>query len=210
MIIAIDGYSSTGKSTLAKMLAEKIGCRHLNSGLIYRAISYNLLLNGINKSNYEHSIEKTKEITETFIIDLDQIQKIISEIKSKEVTEFGTKIAKLQFVRDRVTEVMHEASTNSDIIVEGRDIGTVLFPNAEIKFFFKADSAIRAVRLGAERNSNDFEALKVEIETRDREDETREISPLKRAKDAIDIDTGQISVPETLELLEYYINEFKK
>jgi cytidylate kinase len=116
----------------------------------------------------------------------------------------------MHFIRERASEVLRRAETNSNIIVEGRDIGTVLFPQADIKFFFKADTTIRANRLGRERNSTDFEAMKIEIETRDREDETREISPLKRADDAIEIDTSHITVEETLELLERFVNEIKK
>lgn len=210
MIIAIDGYSATGKSTLADLLAKKIGFRHLNSGLVFRAISYNLLTNGINKSNFLDHFEKIKELTQQFHIELEGLESNILKLKAPEVSELGTQIAKLPFIRERVTEVLRSAATNSNIVVEGRDIGTVLFPQADIKFFFKADTTIRANRLSRERNSTDFEAMKIEIETRDREDETREISPLKRADDAIDIDTSHISVEETLELLERFVNEIKK
>jgi cytidylate kinase len=210
MIIAIDGYSATGKSTLADLLAKKIGFRHLNSGLVFRAISYNLLTNGIDNENFQDDIEKIKHLTEDFTIHLEDLEKNILKLKTRQVSELGTQIAKLPFIRDRVSEILRGAATKSNIVVEGRDIGTVLFPQAEIKFFFKADTTIRANRLGRERNSTDFEAMKIEIETRDREDETREISPLKRADDAIDIDTSHITVEETLELLERFVNEIKK
>jgi cytidylate kinase len=210
MIIAIDGYSATGKSTLAGLLANKIGFRHLNSGLVYRAISYNLLKNGIDTSNLASEIEKIKLLTEQFNIELEELDKNISELKAPEVSQLGTQIAKLPFIRDRVTVVLRDAAANTNIVVEGRDIGTVLFPNAELKFFFVADTTIRAFRLGRERNSTDYETMKREIELRDKEDETREISPLKRADDAIDIDTSHISVEETLELLERFGHEVKK
>lgn len=210
MIIAIDGYSATGKSTLADLLAKKIGFRHLNSGLAFRAISNNLLINGIDKSNYQDNIEKVKSLTTQFNIDLESLEKNIIKLKAPEVSELGTQIAKLSFIRERITEVLREAAQNTNIVVEGRDIGTVLFPNADIKFFFKAETNIRAERLARERNSNNFEAMEKEIETRDREDETRDISPLKRADDAIDIDTSFITVPQTLEILEHYVNEIKK
>jgi cytidylate kinase len=210
MIIAIDGYSATGKSTLADLLAKKIGFRHLNSGLVFRAISYNLLTNGIDKSNFQHNLERIIELTQQFRIDLADLEISVLKLKTPKVSELGTQIAKLPFIRERVTEVLRSAATSSNIVVEGRDIGTVLFPKADIKFFFKADTTIRANRLGRERNSTDFEAIKIEIETRDREDETREISPLKRADDAIDIDTSHLTVGETLELLERFVNEIKK
>jgi cytidylate kinase len=210
MIIAIDGYTATGKSTLADLLAKEIGFRHLNSGLVYRAISYNLLTNGINKSNFRNNLEKIKELTQKFHIDIEVLEKNILKLKAPEVSDLGTQISKLQFVRERVAEVLRVAAANSNIVVEGRDIGTVLFPNADIKFFFKADTTIRADRLGRERNSNDYEALKKEIETRDKEDETREISPLRRADDAIDVDTSHITVEETLELLKRFVNEIKQ
>jgi CMP/dCMP kinase len=210
MIIVIDGYSATGKSTLADLLAKKIGFRHLNSGLVFRAISYNLLTNGIDKSNFQDYLERIKELTQQFHIDVEELENNILKLKAPKVSELGVQIAKLTFIREKVTEVLRNAATNSNIVVEGRDIGTVLFPQADIKFFFKADTTIRAIRLGRERNSTDFEAMKIEIETRDREDETREISPLKRADDAIDIDTSHITIEETLELLERFVNEIKK
>jgi len=209
MIIAIDGYSATGKSTLAGLLAKKIGFRHLNSGLVFRAISYNLLINGFNKENFQSNIEKIKELTQNFHIDLVELEKNILKLKAPEVSDLGSQIAKLQFIRERVTEVLIVAATNSNIVVEGRDIGTVLFPDAEIKFFFKADTKIRAKRLGQERKTNDYEAMKKEIENRDMEDENRELSPLKRANDAIDIDTSYITIEETLKLLERFVNEIK-
>lgn len=210
MIIAIDGYSATGKSTLADLLAKQIGFKHLNSGLVFRAISFNLLKRGIDKSNFKDMIDTIKELTQQFHIDLDELQNNIIKLKTQEVGELGMQIAKLPFVRERVAEVLRTAASSSNIIVEGRDIGTILFPNADIKFFFKADTSIRANRLGRERNSHDYEALQKEIERRDMEDETREISPLRRADDAIDIDTSYISVEETLQLLKYFLNEFKQ
>lgn len=210
MIIAIDGYSATGKSTLADLLAKQIGFKHLNSGLVFRAISFNLLKRGIDKSNFKDMIDTIEELTQQFHIDLDELQNNIIKLKTQEVGELGMQIAKLPFVRERVAEVLRTAASSSNIIVEGRDIGTILFPNADIKFFFKADTSIRANRLGRERNSHDYEALQKEIERRDMEDETREISPLRRADDAIDIDTSYISVEETLQLLKYFLNEFKQ
>lgn len=210
MIIAIDGYSATGKSTIANLLAKKIGFRHLNSGLVFRAISYNLLINGIDKLNLNDNIDKIRELTHLFQIDLEELENNILKLKALEVSDFGAQIAKLPFIRERVAEVLRAAATNSNIVVEGRDVGTVLFPEADIKFFFKADTTIRAIRLGKERNSNDFESLKKEIETRDTEDETRKISPLKRADDAIDIDTTNMSIEETLELLEQTLNEITR
>lgn len=210
MIIAIDGYSATGKSTLADLLAKQIGFKHLNSGLVFRAISFNLLKRGIDKSNFKDMIDTIKELTQQFHIDLDELQNNIIKLKTQEVGELGMQIAKLPFVRERVAEVLRTVASSSNIIVEGRDIGTILFPNADIKFFFKADTSIRANRLGRERNSHDYEALQKEIERRDMEDETREISPLRRADDAIDIDTSYISVEETLQLLKYFLNEFKQ
>lgn len=210
MIISIDGYSATGKSTLAELLAKSMGFRHLNSGLIYRAISYNLLTNGINNSNLQDKLASIKSLTQQLQIDLEELKINSQKLKTAQVGELGVQIAKFQFVRDRVTEILKLEATKSNIIVEGRDIGTVLFPNAELKFFFIADSTIRAKRVGIERNSNDIVGLKNEIENRDKEDENREISPLKRPDNAIVIDTSHIKIKETLKLLERYVNEYKK
>lgn len=201
MIIAIDGYSATGKSTLAKLLSQKTGFRHLNSGLIFRAISLHLLSNHITPNNFKQKLPEINLLTKQFHIDLQQFEENLPNLKTVAVNELGAQVAKLTLVRQRVTEVLKEAVKNDNYIIDGRDIGTTLFPDAEIKFFFKADSTIRAIRLGRERNSNDIKAMKNEIEMRDREDETRELSPLKQAKDAVEIDTSYITVDETLELL---------
>ena len=100
MIIVIDGYSATGKSTLADLLAKKIGFRHLNSGLVFRAISYNLLTNGIDKSNFQDNLERIKELTQQFHIDLEELEKNILKLKAAEVSELGPQIAKLPFIRE--------------------------------------------------------------------------------------------------------------
>ena len=105
MIIAIDGYSATGKSTLAELLAKKIWFRHLNSGLVFRAISYNLLINGIDHNNFQDDIEKIKYLTENFNIHLEDLEKNIQNLKTRQVSELGTQIAKLPFIRERASEV---------------------------------------------------------------------------------------------------------
>ncbi len=207
MIIAIDGYSATGKSTLAKLLAKKMGYLHLNSGLIFRAISYNLISNGIVKDNFQDKMKKVEQLTSQFDIQIHKLEESILELKKPSISEFGTHIAKLEFVREKVLNVLKHFAEKFDLVVDGRDIGTVVFPNADIKFFFKADTEIRIIRLGIERNSTDFEGMRTEIEKRDKEDVLRTISPLKRAEDAIDIDTSHITVQQTLETLERYINE---
>ena len=207
MIIAIDGYSSTGKSTLAKVLAKKLNYLHLNSGLIFRAISHQLISNGIKKDNFLNRIEDVKKLTIEFDIQVSRLEENILELKKPEISELGAQIAKLEFVREKVLKVLKYHSKKSDLVVDGRDIGTVVFPNAYIKFFFKTETEIRVRRLGKERNSTDFDGMRTEIEMRDREDISRTVSPLKRADDAIEIDTSHISVQQTLETLERYIDE---
>ena len=207
MIIAIDGYSATGKSTLAKLLAKKLNFIHLNSGLIFRAISHKLISNGIKKDNFLNRINEVEQLTKKFNIQVPKLEENILELKKPEISELGAQIAKLEFVREKVLNILKEFAKKSDLVVDGRDIGTIVFPNADIKFFFKADTEIRVRRLGKERNSKDFKGMRTEIEMRDKEDVSRAISPLKRADDAIYIDTSHISVQQTLETLERYINE---
>lgn len=209
MIIAIDGYTATGKSTLASLLASEIGFIHINSGLLYRSISYYLLSNDLNHQNLKFKSESIESLVKKFQLDLYHLKSNLSNLRLPAVSMLGMEIAKLSFVRAKVDSILKNTAANSDAIIDGRDIGTSVFPNADLKFFFVADLKIRAKRIAKERGIQDFESIKKEIEIRDYKDKTRDISPLKRASDSIEIDTGNITIEEGLKILLTHYNEHK-
>jgi len=206
MIITIDGYAASGKSTIASLLAKDLGFNHLNSGLIFRAISFHLLLKNISVHNLESKLIEVQNISKQYKIDYKKIEKNIENFKNQQVSELGVQIAKLPFIRLRVIEILRELAKESNIVVEGRDIGTVVFPNADIKFFFYADIEVRIERLIKESGRRDFYSMKKAIELRDYEDINRAISPLIRADDAIEIDTGIYAINEILSFIKAYID----
>ena len=207
MIITIDGQSCTGKSTIATLIAKKMNFSYINSGLFYRAITYNLIENKIDIINYKNKIEQVKLLTEEYTFNVDELNKNILIYKTLEVGNFGAEIAKLEFVRTKVNSFITEISLiNSNIIIEGRDIGTKIFPNADFKFYFIADLKTRTNRLALDRNSNQINEIQSEIQNRDFEDENRKNSPLKKAENAILVDTTYLTIEEIINQLEKYIN----
>ncbi|OCB75317.1 (d)CMP kinase [Flavobacterium crassostreae] len=206
MIITIDGKSCTGKSTIALLLSKKINFSYINSGLLYRAITHEILKNKIDLINFKNKEEQIKLLINHYNFDLQKINENISIFKTIEISKFGTEIAKLQFVRDKVNDYISEINSKyKNIIIEGRDIGTKVFPNADFKFFFIADIDIRANRLALERNSKEINKIKIEIQKRDLEDENRKNSPLKKAISAILIDTSKLTIEETVNILEQHL-----
>ncbi|MCB1194085.1 MAG: (d)CMP kinase [Leptospiraceae bacterium] len=196
MIITIDGYSATGKSTIASKLAQEIGFQHLNSGLIYRTISYYLNSNGIFLYNYMNQIKIIKSLLNDF--ELTEMKVDITILKSKDIGIFGTKIAQIDFIRDVANSIQKDVASKNNTIIDGRDAGTVVFPNADFKFFFVADINIRAERIANERKENNIELIKEELIDRDKEDIYRKIAPLKKPKNAIEIDTSFLSIEEII------------
>ena len=214
MIIALDGYSGTGKSTLSKLIAEKLNFQCLNTGMIYRAITYYFLKNNILPDNLERIDETIKSLnidvfyknnTQHVVVNNIDCTDNVSDI---EVQNNVSKYSLILSVRKKVHEIQVIISKSNNIVVEGRDIGTEIFPNADYKFFVICDVKVRAKRRYEDLlNSNKITTLaEVEesIKERDFIDTTREISPLRKADDAIVIDTSNKTVEESLsEILEY-------
>ncbi|MBR3797919.1 MAG: (d)CMP kinase [Bacteroidales bacterium] len=202
MIIAIDGFACTGKSTVADALAKKIGFKHINSGMFFRQITLLLYKKSITPKNLESNYDTVEKLVSEIKFDNLFSQK---ELKQQEIGELGSLVAKIPIVRNRVNEELHNIARNENVIIDGRDIGTNVFPNAEFKFFFVVNTDERAKRLIKERNIENtvenFEKSKKEIETRDHNDLNRDISPLKKANDAIEINRDNLSVEETVALL---------
>ena len=216
-IIAIDGFASTGKSTLAKMLSKYIGLPYIDSGALFRGITFLALEKGwiVNNIIDETSIEEgLKEVkisfdSQTNSLDLNQ-RDITDEIRSKSVSSNVSQISKLVFVRSFLLKQQRLMGDSCGLIMDGRDIGTVVFPNADFKFFFTAKPEVRARRRWEEMKANGFslsynEVLK-NILYRDKTDTERKVSPLKKATDAIQIDTTNLSLDQAFDILVAKIN----
>tara|TARA_B100001094_G_scaffold282622_1_gene294825 strand:- start:297 stop:977 length:681 start_codon:yes stop_codon:yes gene_type:complete len=210
-IVTIDGTSSTGKSTIAKRIANKLGYIYIDSGAMYRALTYyclkeNILSNSffkkdilIQKLNNLKIDFKKNSTNHSLEINLNG-NFIEDKIRSLEVSEFVSKLAKLDDVRTYMVKIQHSLGKNKGVVMDGRDIGTVVFPYAEYKFFLEASTKLRAQRrydqLTKEKNNVSFEDVYKNIITRDNLDINRSNSPLKKASDAILIDTENLSLDQ--------------
>lgn len=214
--IAVDGFSSTGKSTLAKALAKHLGYVYVDSGAMYRAVTlFAMRNNWISKDHFSK---------EDLIANLDNIELLFKyneakgiadiylnsenvedEIRTLEVSQFVSQVAAITEVRKKLVEQQQEFGQNKGVIMDGRDIGTVVFPNAELKLFMTSSAEIRAQRRYDEMiaNGNDVTLAAVfqNVVERDRIDTTREDSPLVMADDAIEIDNSYLSREEQLEVI---------
>lgn len=205
MIIAIDGPSASGKSTTAKGVAEELDILHLNTGAMYRAVTWACI-----NSNIE--LVKSLQLSafiDTLSISFDTQNKIrlngrdiSKEIRKTEITSKVSIISAISYVREKMVNKQRLIAKNLDCVMEGRDIGTVVFPNADYKFFLDAKPEIRAKRrmldLMLIGENKSFEDLVEEIKMRDYLDSNREISPLIKAKDAIIIDTTNLTMDEQI------------
>lgn len=200
-IIALDGPSGSGKSTIANILAKKLKISYLNTGSMYRALTLYFLENGIKNEkqidlNILQNIKMDINEDRVFLNGKD----VSDEIRNKIVTENVSWVSSIPLVRKYLVDMQRKISENKSIILDGRDIGTVVFPDAKYKFFLVASSEIRAKRR-YEQNEIDksLEEIQKDIEKRDYIDSHREISPLKKASDAIEIDSSNLTIYETID-----------
>ena len=222
MIIAIDGTASSGKTSAAKELSKRLDVPLLPTGLIYRAITLKAINENIvpeNQSGLSKMLESTTIETvymnKSVSVYLDKLPVSYELLKSEKVSENVAKYACIPFVREYVRKIQRQqADLHKNIIVEGRDIGSIVFPNADIKFFVDADLETRAIRrqkefLNAGENMS-LEQVKEAIIERDEADRKRMISPLIMTSDAILIDTSNMNVIQVVDLMIEKINQKKK
>ena len=206
VIIAIDGEASTGKSTQAKKIAEKFNYNYRDSGAYYRAITLYLIQNNINSNdNISQSVLSLISIEQVYkdkklsiyLNDNDVTQKIRGFKVSVNVSNF----AKKPEIRDFVYEQLRSSARSNSLVIDGRDIGTVVFPNATFKFFLLADPKIRAERRHKQINDKSvkLESIEEEIILIDNTDSTRKIAPLKKADDAFEIDVTLLTIEQVFE-----------
>ena len=205
--IAIDGYSSSGKSSLAKSISKKFKMKYIDTGAMYRSITYLLLKNSIDSSNFEESEKKIEQIINDCNIEYNyNNKKNISEtilngarcdehIRKNYVSEFVSIVSKSKKVRDFMIAKQKKIASNKNVVMDGRDIGTVVIYDAEIKFFIEADLHIRAKRRFDQAQDESLTIKKVieNLNFRDNEDMLRENSPLKKAKDSIVLNNTNIN-----------------
>lgn len=206
MIIAIDGEASTGKSTQAKKIAKRLNINYRDSGAYYRAITLFLIQNQINpKEIIGSDIFSKIDISQKFENNIFSIflngQDVTSKIRGRKVSLNVSEYAKKPEIRKFVYNLLRKSSESNSIIVDGRDIGTVVFPDADFKFFLFAIPEIRAQRRHKEINDESvkIESIEKEILIRDDIDSNRKIAPLKKATDAFGIDVSYLSIEEVFE-----------
>ena len=219
MIVAIDGPAASGKSTAAIGVAKALNITHLDTGAMYRAITYGLLKNKIEFTDldaveaYLESVDlkffKNDNVTKLLLNDSD----ITENIRSNNINENVSEVSAIKIVREFMVKFQREMSGDIDCVLEGRDIGTVVFPNADFKFFIIASDEARAnrrlddlIKVG-DKNPGDFEIVLEELIIRDHKDSTRDHSPLKKADDALEIDTTHLTINEVVNKIVNTVNQ---
>ncbi|MDF0717530.1 (d)CMP kinase [Muricauda sp. 334s03] len=213
--IAIDGYSSTGKSTIAKRLASTLNYIYVDTGAMYRAVTFFALQEGIINDRGEVDeatlIDKLSEVHLKFVSNKEtgrsdmflNDENVEKEIRTMQVSGFVSKVAAIKEVREKLVKIQQEMGKDKGIVMDGRDIGTVVFPDAELKLFMTASPETRAARRYKELLEKGEEVTYAEVlknvEERDRIDSTRTISPLTKAKDAIEFDNSDMGLEEQFE-----------
>lgn len=203
--IAIDGPASSGKSTVAKIIAKDLGYTYLDTGAMYRSATYLALTNGVEVTDQNRIVDLLTKYPIRFGRDEDGQQlvfvgdeDITLPIRDNQVTNNVSAVASLPLVREELVRLQQEIAQAGGIVMDGRDIGTVVLPQAELKIFLIASVEERALRRFKENTERgietDLEILKEEIAARDLKDSTREVSPLKAADDAITFDTTGVSI----------------
>jgi|TARA_B110001454_G_scaffold51096_1_gene50082 cytidylate kinase len=211
MIVAIDGPAATGKSTSAKLVAQKLGFTYMDTGAMYRCVTLSVLRNHIALADEEALRLLIQEMDIHFdktddklVVRLDK-EDVSTLIRKPEVTSHVSAVSALPQVRNHMVAIQRKSAKNQDCVIEGRDIGTIVFPKADVKFFLVADDFVRAKRrqldLKAIGEEETIDELVEEIRRRDRFDSERSHSPLKKADDAIEVDTSELTIDEQVDFM---------
>ena len=221
-IISIDGHSGCGKSTLAKKLALELRYTYVDTGAMYRAVALFALQNGLIDEKGKLKADAINEV-EKLVIDFTEPNElgesyiqlnglvVEKEIRSIEVSDRVSEVSKHGFIRRKLVLIQQKFGKEQNIVMDGRDIGTVVFPNADIKFWIKASAQKRAERRWEEYKSKgeyiEFQKVLENIISRDKQDSNREVSPLKKPKGAIEIDTSNVNIEQTCDLALSYVKK---
>ncbi|MCR5396556.1 MAG: (d)CMP kinase [Lachnospiraceae bacterium] len=215
--VAIDGPAGAGKSTIAKRLAKELGFVYVDTGAMYRAIGLYMLKNSVDGSDEAAVSEAVKNVEVTLSYD-DGVQcvylngeDVSGMIRTEEVSALASQISAYQAVREKLLDLQRTMAKNNDVLMDGRDIGTTILPNADVKIYLTASVETRAKRRYdeyiAKGQTCDLAEIEEDIKTRDHNDMTRKISPLKKADDAIEVDSSNMNIDEVVETIKNICKE---
>ena len=210
--IAIDGPAGAGKSTIAKLLAKELGFYYVDTGAIYRTVAYFMDLLGVAPKDVDGVSRYIDELTVEVEYDENGAQHMImngmdvtDDIRSPDISQKSSLISAHAVVRDMLLDMQRNVAKQHNVIMDGRDIGTVVLPRAQVKIFLTASAEVRARRrhleIQAKGGKDSYEKVLADIRQRDHQDSTREIAPLKQAKDAVLLDTSDMSVEQAIEAI---------
>ncbi len=218
IIIAIDGPAASGKSSVAKHLAEKLGFTYVDTGAMYRAITYLALRNNIvDDTNAVIDLVKNIEIELKFENGETRVfvngEEVTEHIRTPEVNSKVSEISRIPEVREELVKIQRQMGENGNLVAEGRDTTTVVFPNADLKIYLTAELDERATRrhleYQAKGNNVSFEEVKENLQKRDRIDSQRKVSPLSKAEDAYELDTTDLTIDQEIENIIKKVEELK-
>ena len=216
--VAIDGPAGAGKSTIARRLAAELGFRYVDTGAIYRTVAYFMDLWGVSPKDVDGVNRYIDELTVGIEYDGDGLQHMLmngmdvtADIRSQEISQKASLISAHACVREMLLDMQRDMAEQHNVIMDGRDIGTVVLPKATVKIFLTASAEVRAKRrcdeLVAKGQKAKYETILKEIQQRDYQDTHREIAPLKMARDSIKVDTSNMSIDEVVAAIRKIVQE---
>jgi cytidylate kinase len=216
LLITIDGPAGAGKTTVSRALAERLGYRYIDTGALYRGVAYEVSLRGVDPQNDNELRDLCQQLQLNFVTNekglrLYSDKKDISDtIRTPEISMLASAVSAKSVVRQYLLEVQRDMGLQKAAVFEGRDMGTVVFPHADIKFFLDASPEIRALRRFRESDAESgqsLEEVQKDMQQRDTHDSTRRLAPLKPADDAIRIDSSGLSVEKVVDLMLSYVEQ---
>lgn len=215
--VAIDGPAGAGKSTIAKRLAKELNFIYVDTGAMYRAIGLYMLNNNIDGADEEKVSQAVKDVNVSLqykdgaqLVLLNDVD-VSGKIRTEEVSAMASQTSAYKAVREKLLDLQRNMAAENDVLMDGRDIGTTILPNADVKIYLTASVETRAKRRYDEYVAKnipcDFNEIAEDIKTRDHNDMTREISPLKKADDAIEVDSSDMTIDEVVETIKNICKE---
>jgi cytidylate kinase len=216
LLITIDGPAGAGKTTVSRALADRLGYRYIDTGALYRGVAYEVSLRGIDPQNDNELRDLCQQLQLSFVTNEKGLRlysdkrDISDHIRTPEISLLASAVSAKSVVRQYLLEVQRDMGLQKAAVFEGRDMGTVVFPHADIKFFLDASPEIRALRRFRESDAESgqlLEEVQKDMQQRDTHDSTRRLAPLKPADDAIRIDSSGLSVEKVVDLMLSYVEQ---